>query len=240
VFDSRHRVCSPARGSSRGLVQPPPPALDARLPVPDRVRASARRGRPTGARGPDFGPPIGLVDLAERLRSAYNAPHLDGRRRSRRRRLDRSRERLRDSNRSRSGRDERRSRDERPPLASPTGSQGTSSLIQTSTTTAKTCRPNRGRPDADDRFPISELATAPRITAMMVRTIRIGVVISRRCPRRLATSGRCLAPDTVLTLAVVRQRSWRRCSESPSRPRVGGERPLPWRRVSRYSASAVS
>ena len=49
------------------------------------------------------------------------------------------------SNRSRSGRDERRSRDERPPVASPTGSQRTSSLIETSTTTAKTCRPNRGR-----------------------------------------------------------------------------------------------
>ncbi len=47
--------------------------------------------------------------------------------------------------RSRSGRDGRQSRDERHRVASPLGSQGTSSLIQTSTTTGKTCRPNRGR-----------------------------------------------------------------------------------------------
>ena len=47
--------------------------------------------------------------------------------------------------RSRSGRDTRWSRDERQPVASPTRSHRTSSLIQQSTTTAKTCRPNRGR-----------------------------------------------------------------------------------------------
>jgi hypothetical protein len=68
----------------RGLVQPPPPTLDARLPVPDRVRASARRGRPTGARGPDFGQRIiGRGHRAERRRRAHNAPRLDGRRRFR-------------------------------------------------------------------------------------------------------------------------------------------------------------
>ena len=58
---------------------------------------------------------------------------------------DLSRRRPRHSNRSRSGRDGRRSRDERQRVASPTCSHGASSLIQTSTTTAKTCRPNRGR-----------------------------------------------------------------------------------------------
>ena len=97
----------------RGLVQPAPPALDARLSVPDRVRATPRRARPTGARSLDFGQRIGRVDLAERLRRAYNASHLDGRRRFRCRPLDLSRERPRPPNRSRSGRDGRWSRDER-------------------------------------------------------------------------------------------------------------------------------
>jgi hypothetical protein len=35
----------------RGLVQPAAPALDAGLPVPCRVRATAQRARPTGAQG---------------------------------------------------------------------------------------------------------------------------------------------------------------------------------------------
>ena len=34
----------------RGLVQPAAPALHARLPLPDRVRATPHRARPTGAR----------------------------------------------------------------------------------------------------------------------------------------------------------------------------------------------
>ena len=70
----------------RGLVQPAAPALHARLPLPDRVRATPRRARPTGARGPDSGQRIGRVDLAERLRRAYNASLSDGRRRFRCRR----------------------------------------------------------------------------------------------------------------------------------------------------------
>ena len=53
----------------RGLVQPAAPALHARLPLPDRVRATPHRARPTGARGPDFGQRIGRVALAEGLRS---------------------------------------------------------------------------------------------------------------------------------------------------------------------------
>ena len=38
----------------RRLEQPAAPALNARLPVPDRVRAKLHRARSTGARGPDF------------------------------------------------------------------------------------------------------------------------------------------------------------------------------------------
>jgi hypothetical protein len=110
----------------RGLVQPAPEALDARLSVPDRVRATPRRTRPTGARSPDLGQRIGRVDLAERLRRAYNASHLDGWRRFRCRPLDLSRERPRPSNRPRSGRDGRWSRDDRQRVASPLCSQGRS------------------------------------------------------------------------------------------------------------------
>ena len=150
-------VADPSRGADRdlrvhrGLVQPPAPALHARLPVPDRVRATPHRTRPTAAPGPDFGQRIGRVARAEGLRRAYNASLLDGRRRFRRPTLDLSRERHRRSNSSRSGRDGRRSRDERQLMASPTRSQGASSLIQTSTTTAKTCRPNRGRSTSKTR-----------------------------------------------------------------------------------------
>jgi hypothetical protein len=67
----------------RRLVQPPPPALHARLPLLGRVRAAARRARSTGVRDPEIGQRIGRVDLAEGLKRAYNAPNLDGRRRSR-------------------------------------------------------------------------------------------------------------------------------------------------------------
>ena len=97
------------------------------------------------ALGPDIGQRIGRGDRAEGLRLAHNASHLDGRRRFRRPRPDLSRERPRSSDRSRSGRDGRPSRDERQPLASPLYGQGTGPLIQQSTPTAKTCRPNRGR-----------------------------------------------------------------------------------------------
>ena len=110
--DSRVRV-------HRGLVQPPPPALHPRLPLPSRVRTPPRRAR----------------------RDA----HLTRRSRHRRQRLSPFRDRPRCSNGSRSGRDERCSRDEQDSLASPTGSPGADSLIQTSTTQGKTCRPNRGR-----------------------------------------------------------------------------------------------
>jgi hypothetical protein len=57
---------------------------------------------------------------------------LNGRRRLRCPRLDLSPERPRCSNRSRSGRDEPQSRDERHRVASPLGSQGPRSLIETS------------------------------------------------------------------------------------------------------------
>ena len=49
---------------------------------------------------------------------------------------------------------QRPSRDERPPVASPTGSRGTRTLIQTSTTKAKTCRPNRGQSKATKAAPV--------------------------------------------------------------------------------------
>ena len=123
-----YRRSCPRRGQSRrvpvhrGPVQPPAPALHPRLPLPSPVRAPPRRARDT-ARPND-------------------------RRHHRRQRLSPFRDRPRPSNRSRSGRDERRSRDERNPVASPTGSQGADSLIQTSTTKGKTCRPNRGRSSA--------------------------------------------------------------------------------------------
>ena len=112
----------------------------------------------------DFGQRIGRVDLAEGLRRAYNA--LASRRSasiSLPTRSDLSRERPRPSNRSRSGRDGRWSRDERQRVASPTGSQGTSSLIQTSTTTAKTCRPNRGRStrSGPSRLPLPDIRAPP-------------------------------------------------------------------------------
>ena len=53
-------LADPSRGAHRGLwvhrglVQPATPALNARLPVPDRVRAKLHRACSTGARGPDF------------------------------------------------------------------------------------------------------------------------------------------------------------------------------------------
>ena len=136
--DSRVRV-------HRGLVQPAAPALHARLRLPDRVRTTAHRARPTGARGLDPRHSIGRGRFAENRRRAYNAPPLDGRRRVRCRRLELSRERPSCANPVPLRPRGRQSRDERHRVASPLGSQGTSSLIQTSTTTGKTCRPNRGR-----------------------------------------------------------------------------------------------
>jgi hypothetical protein len=47
------------------LIQPAAPALHARLPLPDRVRATAHRARPTGGRGLDFGQRIGHLDLSK-------------------------------------------------------------------------------------------------------------------------------------------------------------------------------
>ena len=136
-------LADPSRGAHRdlsvhrGLVQPAAPSLNARLPLPDRVRATPRRARPTRARGREFGQRIGRGRLAEGRRRAYNASHLDGRRRVGCPRPNHSRERPRSSNRGRLRPPETRSRDERPPPASPTGSHRTSSLIQTSTTTAR-------------------------------------------------------------------------------------------------------
>ena len=94
---------------------------------------------------PIFARRIGRVDSAEGLTRAYNATRLN------RRGVDplpapgSLPKRPRRPNRSRSGGDGRQSRDERQRVASPTRSPGASSLIQQSTTTAKTCRPNRGR-----------------------------------------------------------------------------------------------
>jgi Integrase core domain len=81
----------------------------------------------------------------ERHHAERHQSRLHHRRRRRRQRLDPFRDGARCSNRSGSGRDEQWSRDERNWLASPLGSPGAGSLIQTSTTQGKTCRPNRGR-----------------------------------------------------------------------------------------------
>ena len=99
---------------------------------------------------------------AEGLTRAYNTSRLDRRRRFRCPRPDLPRERPRRPNRSRSGRDGRRSRNERQPVASPTRSHRRSSLIQQSTTTAKTRRPNRGGPRPADYCPFASEAGAPR------------------------------------------------------------------------------
>ena len=136
---------APRSSPTSRAVQPPPPALHARLPLPDRVRTTPRRARPTDARNLDFGQRIGRVDLAERRTRAYNASHLDGRRRFPRQRLDLFRERPRWPNRVPLRPRRRQSRDGRQRVASPLGGQGASSLIKTSTPKVKTCRPNRGR-----------------------------------------------------------------------------------------------
>ena len=135
-------LADPSRGTHcdlrvrRGLVQPTAPALHAGLPLSNRVRTTTHRARPTSAR--DLG---GRVDRAEGLRRAYHASRLGGRRRfgSSLRRTPTLFQPV--PLRPRHG----QSRDERPRVASPLCSHRTSSLIQTSTTTAKTCRPNRGR-----------------------------------------------------------------------------------------------
>ena len=91
-------------------------------------------------------------------------------------RPDLSRERPRRPNRFRSGRDGRRSRDERQRVASPTRSHRTSSLIQQSTTTAKTSRPNRGRGLKLDR---ERSLLHPRITRGVAPDSRRSITSAR-------------------------------------------------------------
>jgi hypothetical protein len=121
----------------RGLVQPAPPALHARLPLPNRVRTPARRARRTSARGPDSGPRIGRGHPAEGLRRAHNASPRDGRLRFRCQRLDRSRERSR-RRRQQIPPGPRRTAIERRghPLVSPPYGHGQAHRDTTSTTTA--------------------------------------------------------------------------------------------------------
>jgi hypothetical protein len=113
---------------------------------PTEFERTTRRARPTTAQRRDSGQRIGHVDRSEGLtRWAYNASRLDGRRRFRRRGLDRNRGRSRSPIAARSGRATGRSTMRAQRVASPTCSHRASSLIQQSTTTPKTCRPNRGR-----------------------------------------------------------------------------------------------
>jgi hypothetical protein len=129
---SRRRRSTGNRG--RGAPRPGPPCSSTsragttrgigtrRSRISPRSSSNATsRARPAGARRPDFGRPIGRVDLAERLRTAHNASRLDARRRFGRRRLNLSRERPAGPKWSRSGRDGRRSRDQRQQVASPLG-----------------------------------------------------------------------------------------------------------------------
>src|SRR5205814_3107688 len=104
--------------------------------------------------------------LAERRRRAYNASLSDGRDRFRCRRLDLSQERPRRSSRVPLRPRRTWSRDGRQRVASPTCSQGAGSLIETSTTTAKTCRPNRGRSIHPSGLP---LARAPGMEPAALR-----------------------------------------------------------------------
>ena len=110
-----------------------------------------------------------------------------------------SRERPRRPNRSRSGRDGRRSRDERQRVASPTRSQGASSLIQQSTTTAKTCRPNRGRSRRENRGCFARRAAAELILPLRRRcgsVLGVGSEQSRRSRRRAFGRGRAVGDAT--------------------------------------------
>jgi len=116
---------TPAAGTPRSATSPRPSSNDTTPGSPNR--GSRRR----------FGQRIGRGHLAEGLRRAYNASRLDGRRRFGCPRPDLSRERRHCSNGPRSGRDERESKDDRQRVASPTGSTGADSLIQTSTTQAR-------------------------------------------------------------------------------------------------------
>ena len=104
----------------RSVLQPRAPTLNARQALPSRVRAPPRRAHDSSHHNRRTSPPPTTTRVSSEI--ALDA-----------------------SNRSRSGRDERRSKDGRHRVASPHGSQGASSLIQTSTTQDKTCRPNRGR-----------------------------------------------------------------------------------------------
>jgi hypothetical protein len=106
--------------------------------------ATPRRTRPTSAPDANFRQPIGRVDHSERLKRTYNASHLDGRRR-RRRQLPDFLQARRGMPSSPAQAATTAVQHERQPVASPTRSHTTSSLIQPPTTTAKTCRPNRGR-----------------------------------------------------------------------------------------------
>jgi hypothetical protein len=164
---SSTRTCSRASGGTRA---------SHRGSLPRRLAPRA------GSRGPEFGQWISRGDCSEALRRAYNASRLDDRRRFRCPRPNVSRNRRRRSNRSRSGRDERGSRDERNSVASPTGSRGADSLIQTSTTQGKTCRPNRGRSRRQSCGPAT--ASAGSSSAKVPLSNPGGAAARRRCCSR--------------------------------------------------------
>ena len=127
-------MADPRRGQSsrvrvhRGLVQPPPPALHPRLPLPSRVRTPPRRARARRTIYPRIS--LDLADLAYTASSQRSASPSPATAQS----LPRSPSSFQPIS-LRPRRTAVKGRTELP--ASPLGSRGASSLIQTSTTKAR-------------------------------------------------------------------------------------------------------